>query len=148
MTGFKCLLLLSLWVALWCQLEAKMLYAFTLARHGAVYPPNDLYDGNETKQYRGLLTPVGLRQHYNLGTYLQHDYITLANLTTPTFNPNHLEFYATSKSRTQNSALAFIYGLYPLGLGWTIPKAVPTDKLSPPYTPLFPDHLSQMSEEG
>jgi hypothetical protein len=56
--------------------SSKLVYTFTLARHGAVYPPNDLYDGNQTKAYRGRLTPIGLRQHYNLGTYLKQDYIT------------------------------------------------------------------------
>ncbi len=125
------------------HIEAKMLYTYTIARHGAVYPPNDLYDGNQTKQFRGLLTPIGLRQQYNLGTYLQQDYINTEQLTTPKFNPNHVEFYSTSKQRTQNSALAFIYGLFPLGYGWTIPNEVPADKLAPPYKPLFPEYLKK-----
>ena len=30
-------------------IESKMLYTFSLMRHGAEYPKNDLYDGNETK---------------------------------------------------------------------------------------------------
>ena len=29
--------------------ETKMVYTFTMIRHGADYPTNDLYDGNETK---------------------------------------------------------------------------------------------------
>jgi hypothetical protein len=64
-------------------------------------------------------------------------------LAAPKFNPNEVEFYSTSKLRTQNSALSFIYGFYPLGEGWTIPPEVPSDKLVPPYTPLFPSYLSK-----
>ena len=29
--------------------ETKMVYTFSMIRHGAEYPNNDLYDGNETK---------------------------------------------------------------------------------------------------
>lgn len=29
--------------------ETKMVYTFSMIRHGADYPTNDLYDGNETK---------------------------------------------------------------------------------------------------
>lgn len=115
-----------------------------MARHGAVYPPNDYYDGNQTKAFRGLLTPIGLRQHYNLGTYLNQMFIQEGKLMNETFNPNEIEFYSTSKQRTQNSALAFIYGLFPLGKGWTIPPEVPEDKLLPPYKPLFPENLKKV----
>lgn len=86
---------------------------------------------------------MGLRQHYNLGTYLKESYITDEKITTPKFNPNDVEFFSTSYSRTHRSALAFIYGFYPLGEGWTIPADVPADRLEPPYTPLFPTYLSE-----
>ena len=29
--------------------HSKMLYTFSIMRHGATYAPNDLYDGKETK---------------------------------------------------------------------------------------------------
>jgi hypothetical protein len=70
--------------------QSKIIYTFSVMRHGAVYAPNDLYDGNQTKEFRGRVTPVGLRQHYNLGTYLKQNYITEAQLTTPKFNPNQV----------------------------------------------------------
>lgn len=94
--------------------HCKLLYLFSMIRHGAIYPKNDLYDGNQTKAFRGQLTSVGQRQQYNLGTYLQQNYITTEQLTTPRFNPAQVEFYASSYQRTQASALAFLYGLFPL----------------------------------
>lgn len=38
-----------LFIVLIIGVQSKLLYTFTIARHGAVYPPNDLYDGNQTK---------------------------------------------------------------------------------------------------
>ena len=133
-----CLLLLAA--------NCKLIYLFSMIRHGAIYPKNDLYDGNETKAYRGQLTSIGQRQQYNLGTYLQQDYITTAQLTTPRFNPAQVEFYASTYQRTQASALAFLYGIFPLEQGWVIPDGVTADKFNPPYTPLFPAKLRSESE--
>lgn len=33
-------------VCLLCTLNAKLIFAFGVARHGAEFPRNDLYDGN------------------------------------------------------------------------------------------------------
>jgi len=41
------------------------------------------------------------------------------------------------------SSWSFINGLYPLGSGWKIPEEVSTDKLMPPYKPLFPKKLKE-----
>lgn len=101
--------------------QMKLIYALSFIRHGAIYPKNDLYDGSKTKQFRGLLTGVGIRQQYNLGTYLKQTYITEQQITTTKFNPNHVEFFSSSYERTQQSANSFIYGLFPLQEGYTIP---------------------------
>jgi hypothetical protein len=74
-----------------------------------------------------------LRQQYLLGSYLKQTYITELELTTPKFNPNHVESFTTSYERTRSSALAFFYGFYPLNQGWTIPEEVGSDKLNPPF---------------
>ncbi len=68
--------------------QSKILYTLAVVRHGAEYPRNDLYDGNQTKAFRGQITPIGLRQHYNLGSYFLHNYITTEGLVTPKYNPN------------------------------------------------------------
>lgn len=46
-----------------------------LFRHGARYPVSDIYDGKDTKPFHGKLTGVGMRQQYNLGSYLKKDYL-------------------------------------------------------------------------
>lgn len=56
----------------------KLVYVSTTLRHGARYPLSnnyDIYDSNQTKAYSGILTTVGIRQLYNLGTYMRADYI-------------------------------------------------------------------------
>ena len=84
---------------------------------------------------------MGHRQQYNLGSYFKHDYITLQNLTTPTFTPSHVEFFSSTYQRTQESAVSLIYGLYPLQEGWTIPENIPEDKLAPPFTEFLSNSL-------
>lgn len=81
--------------------SSKLLSLFAMIRHGAIYPKNDLYDGNQTKLFRGMLSPAGHRQQHNLGSYIKQDYITQQNLTTPTFAPSQVEFFASGYSRTQ-----------------------------------------------
>jgi hypothetical protein len=71
-------------------IEVKLIFAFTLIRHGAEYPKNDLYDGNQTKDSRGLITPVGLRQHYNLGTYLRQIYSIQEKLISQKYSPKNV----------------------------------------------------------
>jgi len=76
----KCLLKLFILALLALATHTKIISTLVIARHGAEYPRNDLYDGKETKAYRGLITPIGLRQHYNLGTYLRQSYAVEAGL--------------------------------------------------------------------
>lgn len=77
-------------VALVVCTSSKLLSLFGMIRHGAIYPKNNLYDGNETAEFRGLLTSVGMRQQLNLGSYIKHDYITEQQLSTPTFAPSQV----------------------------------------------------------
>ena len=109
----KIIILISVFLLI--GVNTKLLYLFSLVRHGAIYPKNNLYDGNETAQYKGQLTTIGMRQQFNLGAYLKQNYIAEEQLVTPKFNPNQVEFYASTYQRAQLSALSFIYGFYPLG---------------------------------
>lgn len=81
-------LLLCLLVLLATCADCKLIYLLSYIRHGAIYPKTQLYDGNETIRFRGKLTPVGMRQQFNLGTYLRSIYIDHVKMTTPHFNPN------------------------------------------------------------
>ena len=42
-------------------INSKQLYVSEVYRHGARYSLHDYYDYNQTKQFAGLLTSVGLR---------------------------------------------------------------------------------------
>ena len=46
---------------------AKLLQVVTFLAPGAHYHTNDLYDGAEFRDQWGEITPVGLRQHQELG---------------------------------------------------------------------------------
>ena len=63
-------------LALLVTLHGKMVYMSELFRHGARYPTHDIWDGKETKQFRGQLLAMGMRQQYNLGSYLRKDYLS------------------------------------------------------------------------
>ena len=49
------------------------------------------------------------------------------------FNPKTMEVYVCSVDRTIESALARMYGFYPLGTGWKIPQEVDPQTLYPPF---------------
>jgi hypothetical protein len=68
-------ILLCIIVFLIALSHCKLTYLVELVRHGAKYPTNDFYDYNDTKQFKGALTGVGMRQQYLLGTYLHQDYL-------------------------------------------------------------------------
>jgi hypothetical protein len=50
--------------------SAKLYQVVNLFRHGARTHLNSIYDGNSTHDIWGELTPVGMRQHQNLGKTL------------------------------------------------------------------------------
>ena len=64
-----------LWLILVLLSTGKMVYLSELFRHGARYPISDMYDGKEMKHLHGILTGIGMRQHFLLGTYLRKDYL-------------------------------------------------------------------------
>ena len=81
-------LVLALLLLLAICAECKLIYLYSLIRHGAIYPVKQIYNGYQTKQYRGNLTTVGMRQQYNLGTYIRAMYIDQERLISPDYNPN------------------------------------------------------------
>jgi lysosomal acid phosphatase len=57
------------------SINGKLIYLAELFRHGARYPVNNVYDGKTYKDMHGVLTSIGMRQQYNLGSYLRKDYL-------------------------------------------------------------------------
>ena len=69
---------------------SKIAYVATVVRHGARYPLKNMWDGNETAQFHGKLTSVGMRQHFLLGGYLKADYIDKLGLINSTLYPKEV----------------------------------------------------------
>lgn len=63
------------------SVSPKMVYMAELFRHGARYPTHDIYDGKDTKAFRGQLIGTGMRQQYLLGSYLRKDYLQSLGLS-------------------------------------------------------------------
>lgn len=57
----KFILALAYLLLLFSIIDSKQLYVSEVYRHGARYSLHDFYDYNQTKQFAGLLTSVGLR---------------------------------------------------------------------------------------
>ena len=100
-----------------------------------------MYNAAEFSRVAGNLTVVGMRQLYNLGTYLRAMYIDQESLVSPDYDPTEVEFFSSNVARTSIFGLSFILGFYPLKESLNLPSDISEDLLLPPYTSLFPDHL-------
>lgn len=86
----RCRLVVLLLLLLAELADAKLIYLYSLIRHGALYPVKQIYNGAEVKRFRGNLTAVGMRQQYNLGTYLRAMYVDQERLLSPEFDPTEI----------------------------------------------------------
>lgn len=82
----KLLLILILMAFLCLFADGKLIYVFGLLRHGSIYPKTALYPVNVREDLQAKLTAVGMRQQYNMGSYLRRDYIDQQGLTSGVFN--------------------------------------------------------------
>jgi hypothetical protein len=119
--------------------QSKMLYISELFRHGARYPTHDIFDGKDTKAFRGQLTSIGMRQQYLLGSYLKRDYIDQLKFLNPTFDPKEVEIFSDGQERCDESAYAHAAGLFQLDNGAVIPPEVDRQFLQPPFQLLAPN---------
>ena len=128
MKSFTILLFLSFT----CLISAELLIVAEFFRHGAREPVYELYD---YKSYpsQGELTSVGMRQHYNLGSVLRHEYIDKVKLLSPQFDSSEIYISSTNLNRTIISALSQLYGLYPLGTGPQLTKLDSEELYNPPF---------------
>jgi hypothetical protein len=112
------LLLLGLTASL---VEAKLYGVVAMISEGARYHTNSLYDGGETKDRWAQVTPVGLRQHENLGKLFKKQYGEQLGLTDNA--KGETVVYTTTVDFNIESGLANLYGMYPLGHGQTLEPA-------------------------
>lgn len=80
------------------SVTTKLVYLTELFRHGARFPVNDFYDGKETKPYHGMLTGIGMRQQYLLGSYLRQDYMKDLGLSS-SFDSTQVEVFVDGSQR-------------------------------------------------
>lgn len=119
-------------IALFVLSQGKLYQAVAVIAPGARYHINDLYDGGETRNRWGEISPVGLRQQENLGKLFRKEYIERTPLLSSAFNADQLEVYSLKLNRSMESGLANLYGLYPLGQGQKLAKVDPKYHI-PPY---------------
>nr|AAL67902.1 lysosomal acid phosphatase [Tetrahymena thermophila] len=149
-------ILLAITTAVYCTVDeydrmkkSTLKLVVQIYRHGARYPIYDkTYDAAEQKKMNGELTPVGIRQQFELGRKLRAEYITSSRAFLSTsYNPQELYVRSTDVTRylfiyqilinlqnsfylkqflkrTLMSAESQLAGLYPYGTGPKIPTQV------------------------
>ncbi|CDW84663.1 major acid phosphatase map (histidine-acid phosphatase) [Stylonychia lemnae] len=89
--------------------------AIEICRHGARSPVDQKHNVSQIYWPRGLgmLTEVGSRQQFELGTELRKRYIDEYKLLDEVYNPEQLLVMSTVRERCFESAQAQLQGLYP-----------------------------------
>ena len=92
----------------------SLVYFIELARHGARSPSNNMeWDENRWPDGASILTPEGMRQHFQIGKFLKTRY----NINTPSipseYNVTSLTLIANEVERTQRSLMSQMLGFYP-----------------------------------
>ena len=125
--NIKLLIVLSLLIcssAIYAQ--NKLIFAVTLIRHGDRTPcrpiPSSQY---QWKLGLGALTPLGMRQEYELGKKFRERYVNQYHLLPSKYEYNSIYARSTDVDRTLMSAESFLLGLYPLGTGPMLKKDTP-----------------------
>ncbi|EGR29698.1 hypothetical protein IMG5_150410, partial [Ichthyophthirius multifiliis] len=113
------------------QTIQRLVFIQSLFRHGARYPMSKYYDWEEQQMFHGQLSPVGYRQHYNLGKQLRKEYIIDQQFLSPNYNYQEIQVRSTDVDRTISSAQSQLIGLYPQG--FSIPQNLNPDYKRPPY---------------
>lgn len=71
-------------------IQAKLQYVYSMIRDGASYSKYDSYNEKKTTDMKNYVTTVGMRQLYNLGSYVKQIYINEEKLTTTKFAPSQV----------------------------------------------------------
>jgi len=135
--------LLSGLVWLWSGIAANGDYAVVMiteyCRHGArttFYHPN--LNLEPTAKYGpGILTPNGMRLHYELGVQIRQQYPELFGPSAPPLTQRDVQVMASPVARTQWSALSQLQGIFPPGSG---------NQITAPEQPNY--HYPSLDEES
>ena len=112
--------------------RSELLMVVEVFRHGARGP---LYENLDYSNWSapGLLTAVGMRQHFLLGDALRTRYIKNQSFLSSSYNHTELYIRSTDVDRTIESAQAHLLGLYPFGTGPNLSYNYPAERAFPPY---------------
>lgn len=114
--------------------QEKLVFAIDVIRHGDRTPTKEFPNDPHTwPQGLGELTPLGMRQEYQLGTSFRQLYVNESHLLPAHFDINTMQVFSDNYNRTMQSALSLLYGLYPLGSG---PKVANHFALPKGYQPI------------
>ncbi|TWW64067.1 Lysosomal acid phosphatase [Takifugu flavidus] len=120
--------------------DKKLAYVTVLFRHGDRSPirayPTDPYQEKDWPQGFGQLSQKGMRQHYELGTFLRNRYKGFLN---ESYERHEISVRSTDYDRTLMSAEANLAGLYP-------PPSQQTFKPDLKWQPI-PVHTVPLSED-
>jgi len=100
-----------------------------LYRHGARWTIYNIFNEPEIEQNAGMLNAAGMRQHYNLGKAIKHNYPFLFDRY---YNHNQIYVESTHLPRTSESAQSHSMGLYDLSEGEKL-ALKNKDLVQPPY---------------
>lgn len=116
--------------------KSKLLFVLEVFRHGAREPLKDYWNAKDFKHW-GELTGVGMRQHYNLGTFLREIYIKKYKFLSEEYDPYEIYVRSTDVNRTIQSAESHLLGLFPLGTGPKLPNNLDPLFENPPFLKSF-----------
>jgi lysosomal acid phosphatase len=111
-------------------LNPKVIMIAELFRHGARWTLYDIFNESDVEKNNGMLSPTGMRQHYNLGKAVRENYPDLFDE-----NYNHEQITVTSSHvpRTVESAQSHLLGMYDMGAGFNL-TTTSADFLTPPFS--------------
>ncbi|HBM15706.1 MAG TPA: acid phosphatase [Lentisphaeria bacterium] len=96
----------------------KLVTASVIFRHGDRTPTKPInINSYDWGLGLGELTPLGMKQEYELGTFFRKRYIEELKLITKNYDVNSLYVRTSNINRTLMSAESVLYGLYPAGTG-------------------------------
>ncbi|EAR90020.1 histidine phosphatase family (branch 2) protein (macronuclear) [Tetrahymena thermophila SB210] len=117
----------------------ELVMAHVIFRHGARHSMSEhLLEEKQNHKIKasnkGQLSEVGMRQLYLLGQGIRHDYVYTQNFLSETYDRSEIHVQSSNRTRALESAQCFMFGLYPLGTGKSIPSHIDKNLAQPPNT--------------
>ncbi|KAL4489879.1 hypothetical protein ABPG72_010778 [Tetrahymena utriculariae] len=117
----------------------ELVMAHIIFRHGARHSMSEhlleeKQNHNIKASNKGQLSEVGMRQLYLLGQGIRHDYVYTQNFLSETYDRTEIHIQSSNRTRALESAQCFMFGLYPLGTGKSIPAYIDKNLAQPPNT--------------